>query len=203
MFLFYFDIIWGTWFATLNAGEDSWVGVWAGRSQLGKSFTFGLQKSLSRLRFQADETVSRMTTILFWQRTCTLNIEAIAMKEEFSVALQDLTLLVFCSNCSHGNHTRMLLCLDLSYTSSWPDTKDGSFRSRLDLNQWLMNGKHYIWLKKNCLSHKNTPLRLPKWKVSGADKGILVLWSGHDPFSSLLLQCFNAAVSKHALPPHI
>lgn len=206
MFLFYFDITWGTRLATLNAGEDSWVGVWAGRSQLGKS----LRLVYKRAWVGWDSRLMRRSPwwlhfSLFWQRTHTLNMLAIGMKEEF--ILCNTTGLYFCSSSSHGNHTRRLVTLFGSKLHSWPDTKDGSFWSRFDVNQWLRNGKHLILFQKLIWAIKILLYFLPKRKGSGADKGVLVVWSKKSSVqvmtSSLLLQCFSGAVPSHALSSQI
>lgn len=69
------------------------------------------------------------------------------------------------------------LWLGISYTGSWPDTKDVSFWSSFDLNQWLRNGKHNIFFQKFVSAIKILPYFLSKRKSSGADNGVLVLWS--------------------------
>lgn len=69
------------------------------------------------------------------------------------------------------------LWLGISYTGSWPDTKDVSFWSSFDLNQWLRNGKHHIFFQKFVSAIKILPYFLSKRKSSGADNGVLVLWS--------------------------
>jgi len=103
----------------------------------------------------------------------------------------------------------MLVTLDLSYTNSWPDTKDGSFWSRFDLSQWLRNGKHHILFQKVvwatnillyfCQREKAQELTKEYWWC-GLKRAQFMSW----PItSSLLWQCFNSAVRSRALPSQL